>query len=206
MSHDTFERTLMNLKILGSIREQDRLCSSNNSLDVSRPSKWSCLYRFYYGESRKQNIDCVRDILTTAFMLAESYLNKETLKWRGGTGTEPHTDITHRLLIEQTVIHQRLNRLVSSLEDACKGIQNWAQTYANDVKTVHCIQTMMSNLTDNIHQIHLAKTLLMPVSVSGSGSLTGTGAGGCSDACCRPQQAPASNNRSGSGSRIELAP
>ena len=77
MSDEIFERTILNLNILGSIREQDRLYSSTNyGLDVSGPSKFSCVYRSYYGENRKQNIGDVKDILSTAFTLIESLLNK----------------------------------------------------------------------------------------------------------------------------------
>ena len=64
---ETFDKTLLNLSILGTLREQDRLYTRSPGmsgvLDVSGPSKLSFVHRCFYRESRSQNIEDVRTLL-----------------------------------------------------------------------------------------------------------------------------------------------
>ncbi len=156
MSGDTFDRTIFNLQILGKIREQDRLYSNNNGLDVSGPSKFDCVYRSYHGETRTHNILSVKDILNTAFTLIESLLNKEESYHQ----EKIHSEFLRRRQLEQMRTRQKLNRLESALGMARQGIKNWARTYDDDIKTVQSIENIVSSIDDNMVQIQISKKMI----------------------------------------------
>ncbi len=73
---DMYDRVIFQLQILGKIREQDRLYCTQYGLDVCGPTKLDFLYRSWHGETRSGNISIVKEILSTAFALIESLLNK----------------------------------------------------------------------------------------------------------------------------------
>ena len=73
---DMYDRVIFQLQILGKIREQDRLYCTQYGLDVCGPSKLDFIYRSWHGETRSGNISIVKEILSTAFALIESLLNK----------------------------------------------------------------------------------------------------------------------------------
>lgn len=180
--HDTFDRTIFNLQILGKIREQDRLYSNNNGLDVSGPSKFDCVYRSYHGETRTHNILSVKDILNTAFTLIESLLNKEESYHKENM----HSEFLRRRQLEQMRTRQKLNRLESALGMARQGIKNWARTYDDDIKTVQSIENIVSSIDDNMVQIQISKKMITKnerTSESESGDLSsvrGSGSGSTS--------------------------
>lgn len=155
MCEDTFERTILKLKILGSIREQDRLYSYHNSLDIGGPSKLSCLYRFFYGETRIQNIECVKDILATAFTLAHFFLSKN--EYLGDYAQSRTNEISLQHKIHHTESKQKLGRLYTAMKEAREGIKNLAKTYVNDIRTVQCIESIVTTIDNNLEQLDLTK-------------------------------------------------
>lgn len=147
MSDDTFDRILVRLKVLGSIREKDRIYSQSNSLDVLRPSKWDFVTRFWNGEDRRHNIDCVKDTLSTSYVLLESLLKRS-----------PAKGVAAEVTVEQAMNARKIVRLRDALEAARTGINNWKATYVDDVKTVQEIETLLASIDDELVRIQLSQS------------------------------------------------
>ncbi len=168
MTDDTYDRVVFQLQILGKIREHDRLYCTQNGLDVCGPSKLDFLYRTWYGETRTSNITNVKEILSTAFALIESLLNKAesysiaTIVDDGessnssGSGSGRYLPARHRE-IEQTKLRQRLDHLQNSLSVARTGLNSWSRTYKHDIKTVQQIENIVKSIDDYMVQIDISR-------------------------------------------------
>ena len=64
-----------NLKILSQVRQNDRVSSRRDVLDISRTSVASCR-RWWYGESRAHNISTIAAVLEVAFHNVRLYIEK----------------------------------------------------------------------------------------------------------------------------------
>lgn len=185
MNQEAFEKTLLNLNILATLRENDRLYTRTTGhtgiVDVRPPHNWAFVTRFANGESRMQNIEDVRNILGFAFIFLESLLHlkeRYTCEMKrgeeegfsssypriggecnvgGGGAVAPRPNYEAEL--RQTNI--RFNRLTEGLCSAAEGIEKWVETYRGDVQTVAQLNALVSNISDHLrnagidHQPHI---------------------------------------------------
>lgn len=127
-----YQKTLLNLQIIGNIREQDRVSSAYGHLNVPRPSKLTCLFRAFQGESRSQNVQDIEAVLSDAFSLLKIYCPTAR------TGDD-------NLENKQRVVH-----LTDALGATKIGLNNLAITYADDVLTKSKINLLILSIDDQL--------------------------------------------------------
>lgn len=112
MSDGDVERNIfVNLKIIGKIRTHERIATRGGyGMSIESNDKIQCLRRWYYGETRDHNIDCVSTLLDAAFNQLKLRLDKDDL----------NDDDT-----------RFVNRLHMEFKNTRNGLQNLATTYAS---------------------------------------------------------------------------
>ena len=140
MDFDLYSQTVKDLNILGTIHENDRLYTSQRGhIDVGTPNKFSFLYRGWYKEDRASNIEIVKRITQTAFLISNEF-------HRSLESSSNHSDIEH---VQQ---QQKLNTLISALTVARTGIFNLTETYRDDTNTCIDIRCIVKSIDDYLER------------------------------------------------------
>ena len=114
-----------NLKILSQVRQNDRVSSRRDVLDISRTSVAESCRRWWYGESRAHNISTIAAVLEGAFHNVRLYIDKK----------EPTPQD-----------RQTIDRLDRELRGARQGIANLLETYDQDSVAQAQILCMLENI------------------------------------------------------------
>ena len=129
---------LKQLQILGSICQNDKLCTQKGSIDVYRPSSYRGVQRWWSGENRLVNLQQVRFIVDrscdTATMLLE--------RLSSSTTTTPVDGAL--MFMDRAGLVQITRSLLSALDKAADGLQNLVKTYEDDYATSADIRLMVT--------------------------------------------------------------
>jgi hypothetical protein len=157
MTDKTVEQVILSLRVIGSIREKDRLYTSSGNVVVSPSFKSDFLYRgipkLYCLESREKNLQDVKNILDTAFTLIDGLIATEEVFQNTIHNEAP----SRRRVMEITKNQQTLGRLSECLDSAITGLRNWQSTYESDVTTKEGIKLFIDNIEDKLLQIRKSK-------------------------------------------------
>ena len=115
------ERVLLNLKVVGMVRQHERLSTRGNQLDVDRPSFWQGVRRWLRGDGRRLNMDVLNEVFTSAF-----------------------------LYLDTCTDHPRRLRVANELLRACVGLSNLQTTYEADIETVARLQLLVDQVRDRL--------------------------------------------------------
>ena len=127
-----------NLKILSQVRQNDRVSSRRDVLDISRTSVMESCRRWWYGESRAHNISAIAKVLEMAFHNVQLYIEK----------TEPTPQDC-----------QTINRLDRELRGARAGIANLLETYDRDSVAKAQILCMLENIDQWLQALSVHVTI-----------------------------------------------
>ena len=114
--------TLINLKLLSTVKPNDKVCTLEQEFNIHSPSNWRSVYRLYYGETRAHNLKCIEDCMNSAWTHCKNLRNQ-------GAAKQPEID-----------------RLLRSLEEAVSGLASLQETYSYDA----AIHARLAILTENI--------------------------------------------------------
>lgn len=133
---------LKQLDIIGSICQNDKLCTQKGVVDVYRPSSIRGLQRWWTGENRSVNLQQVRLIVDrscdTATMLLERLRNAR----------DATTSIDGALVfMDRAGLVQVCNSLLEALKRSVGGLQNLVETYKDDYVTSAEIRLMADQVT-----------------------------------------------------------
>lgn len=124
---------LLNLKIIGKIPENGRICRSEKgtiALEETKYFQW--VKRYFLGDNRKQAISDIHLIVNTAFdkindIIESKYFNKTNIS-------------------EYEKKHEMLNNIYIELEKCPKGLEHLKKTYNYDVTTVSSLEILISKI------------------------------------------------------------
>ena len=148
MAQDTYDRVFLALKVIASLRENERLCTKHGELYVDTSGKLQCLLRWLSGESRASNIECLSHIFNNAFAIADSALQKEEMHKQSPCAQPPRSVVVDRMANLQ-LLAQCQRELVS----AGTGLGNLVSTYREDTATVARLQLLLEKIADKLQLI-----------------------------------------------------
>jgi L-alanine-DL-glutamate epimerase-like enolase superfamily enzyme len=133
MSDDTVARLHHDLKIIGGLREGDRVRRRDGYLCLSRPSAWESVARWTRGDNRQQSVACVTNAIHDALAIVE----QAPLAQRPG-------DDRRRAMIR---------RFVVELYQALAGLRCLWCTYGDDPSLQARILVLRENTLDRLAQL-----------------------------------------------------
>ena len=119
------ERTLNNLHVLAALSHNDKLMTNEDLFDIYPPTSARSVFRMWYGESRNQNVQRVRQTVRAGINFAS-----KTLEDANALLARAEADEGMTIRIE-TVTIQHI-RMVDALHRAHRGLSNLLQTYRDD--------------------------------------------------------------------------
>lgn len=76
LSLDKTDRVIINLKVLSTLKEGERVCVRNGQFSVYSVGWGQCLTRWAYGENRWVNFDDVQGVFNEAIYLYPRHLHE----------------------------------------------------------------------------------------------------------------------------------
>ena len=128
---------LKNLKIIGSLNQHDKLCTSRGVL-IDTGNTYQSVSRWISGENRKDNVDFIESVFEGAFEVSIDILNKIQ-------------SFNHIKLLQS---EQVLGRLLVEIHTAQKGVKNLLITYNKDPVTVARLQILVDYINDQFCIVH----------------------------------------------------
>lgn len=135
--HTKFNRTVLSLKVISSIREHQRI-STQNGISISKSKILQPLWRWLSSENRTQNIDAVSGVFDQAFHLSNKLVSTRL------------NNLSAREVLNN---RQQLARLEAEIRNGRRGIVNMMSTYESDASTVAKIVFLNESITDRLKQI-----------------------------------------------------
>lgn len=137
-----FEDIILQLKILGKIQKNGRICKSPDGQGISIEERTTLLWlqRLWNGDSRTDAIDRINKIIRNASEKTKDILKRSCMF--------QHDTPQDKLDYEKSIIE--LNTLVEEYKKAQKGIQNLSETYKNDSRTEAKLSLCISRIEEEI--------------------------------------------------------
>ena len=126
--------TLLNLKMLSEIRENDKLYIDNRLLKLDHPYLLQGVYRWYHNHSRIETMEFLDSIVKHINLLFDS------VEDNGDNCNEEYDDILQKLSVE--------------ISGATKGISNLKLTYKDDVFVKSKLETVIEKLKTTLDRIN----------------------------------------------------
>lgn len=167
------ERHLSNLRVLAALSHNDKLNTQQDQFDIYSPTSMRGLMRFWYGETRAQNVQRVRQTVRAAISFASKALEdanalddaasnaylpsyRQAEDAEGGAGAMPlalatstspssATDVM-RLRIDTMALQHF--RMLDALHKASRGLSNLLQTYREDAALASQISLLIEEIRD----------------------------------------------------------
>ena len=134
VSHVNFKNILHSLKVLGSIRENEKLNTKRGKLCISSDSLAQPFQRWIRSENRYDNIEYIENLCNTCFEFCFQLLNTLATK----------SELRPR---------QMLKRLVTEMENAKDGINVLKTTYVRDKDVVMRLSLLHDFIDDRVAEI-----------------------------------------------------
>ena len=126
---DKIDNTILNLKIISKIKENDKLNSNNKIIEINQPHLLQGIKRWYLNEGRNVTIEKLNQICENTFQITDELLVNERLNNVNSainTNSNKHTTLDeNNNQIFQSFIYEMTNSLL--------GLENLKKTYSNDI-------------------------------------------------------------------------
>lgn len=114
------EDTILNLKIISNIKENDKLITTKDIIEIDNPYILQGINRWYNNENRIITIQKLNDICDNTFKITEFLIkNEKENKDKNNILKDSNNEIFQSLIIEMT--------------NSIKGIDNLKNTYSKDI-------------------------------------------------------------------------
>ena len=140
MSAEHTDNTIVNLKVLASLKSGERLSTRNNGFEICEASWFNSFNRRLQGDTRWINLDGIKLLLEDATRILNTYLSY-AFPVGSGVGAEsaypsptPETSIGF------------VRTMMTEMESAGRGLENLKETYTSDSR-------MLANLEVSLQKI-----------------------------------------------------
>lgn len=139
------DELLINLKILSKIKENGKISTKNNRIELESNSKLQWVWRIIYGDSRMKTINFLKKIINNTIDTSNNLMNSTYfhIKKIKKSITE-HEEKTHQ---EYFFI---LKEIVNELKNSIKGLVNLQQTYLKDAYITSNIDILITSINNQI--------------------------------------------------------
>jgi hypothetical protein len=134
----TYVQLLHSLKVIATIKENDRICTQKGIFVDTSHNRLQPLYRWFNSENRNHNMSTLEQIFTRSFECCE-----HLVKLRQQPADD--TDLLDK--------NQRIKRLEQEIKNAQRGLSNLIITYETDSHTVAKLVLLNERIQDRINVI-----------------------------------------------------
>jgi hypothetical protein len=136
---NAIDNTILNLKVIGDIKNGDKLSTYKNNIEIDPCCYTRCVYRTYIGDSRVKTIKKLQCVVNDILLMTNQLL-----------GFQEFNDNIINVPDNKSKI---LQDLIPDMINAKKGLSNLKLTYKDDVLTENQIEMIRKKLTDQIDKI-----------------------------------------------------
>lgn len=130
------DQNILNLKILSKIKENDKLLTNNELLEIDSPHLFQSINRWYNNENRNITIEKLNSILEDTFLITENLLNENKEE---KNLEETNTQIFQNLILE--------------MKNSLVGLENLKKTYSTDILISSQIDLLIGKLSTRIEKM-----------------------------------------------------
>ena len=127
-SLDKTDQVIINLKVVSTLSEGERLCLRNNNFSIYSPGWAQAIYRWISGETRWVNMDDLKSVINDAIRILGTYINMVQHAYTPVAGSDRHA---FAVPTPQTSIGF-VTSMARELKAATGGLHNLRKTYAGD--------------------------------------------------------------------------
>lgn len=147
-SADRTDRVIINLKVIGTLTEGQRLCVRNSMFSVYEPGWVQALYRWILSEDRWANMEDVQTEVNDALRIMAAYL----ALMQGERGSLPLPPVDTCASVVAT--------LAKELTHAVHGLQSLQRTYPSDMRMVATLAVLIDRIQAEVEKAQ--KALAVP--------------------------------------------
>lgn len=147
------DELLLDLKIIGSIKVDEKINTSQDVIDINAKSFLDALTRWLRGENRTKNISFVKLRINQTFECIEIAISEQE-RLNKMIPMSPKENREHMVMKLRN--SQFIERLRLGLDEASAGIRNIGQTYQQDSRTFAFVALLQDKILDYLKQIDLS--------------------------------------------------
>lgn len=130
------ERTFRNLKVISSLKQNDKLITESSIFEIHPPTMTRSMYRIWKSENREENLNkilaCVRE--------AKNFIEKTI------STSEQSESFQGKLFL---ITQDRLSkRMLAAVEEVVPGLTNFSVTYKDDAGILAKIDLIIEEIKD----------------------------------------------------------
>ena len=133
--------TILNLKIISKIKDNDKLISNNEIIEIDNPNLLQGLKRWYNNENRTITINKLNNICDATYKISEFLISKEKNK----NNKDNILKISNNEIF-QTLIIEMTNTIV--------GLENLKRTYSRDVLISSNLDIIIKKILNKIDKLN----------------------------------------------------
>ena len=143
---DLIDETVLNLKIISNIKENDKLITSKNIIEIDNPYILQGINRWYNNENRIINIKKLNEICENTFKITEYLItNEKEKKDKDNILKYNNNEIFQSLIIEMT--------------NSINGIENLKNTYSKEIPISSQLDSLKKKLVMKIDKVNKLLTI-----------------------------------------------
>jgi hypothetical protein len=150
----SFDELLLDLKIIASIKEYDKLIITDSHLSIDKPYMLQGVMRYLYGQCRDQAITYIEEIIQQIFDFTSGLLDvpdSVVSKAPASFILRDNEKVKFKFADDAKTIYQiMVQHLISSIA----GLQNLKITYMNDIPSTSRIQLIIEKIQNRIQKIN----------------------------------------------------
>lgn len=133
------DQLTLNLKVMGDIKNSDKLSVVNEHIEINPYSYIRCIHRTYTGDSRVKSLEKVNEVTEDVIKISDQLLKLESFSINIINLPENNCKI--------------LQDLIPDMINANKGLTNLKTTYQNDVLTENKLDMLIKKMSDQVDKI-----------------------------------------------------
>ncbi len=144
-SLDKTDRIIINLKVLSTVQEGQRLCIRGNQFSIWDAGWTQAALRWAYGEDRWVNLEDIQLLITDALRILGTYMNLVQHAY-----TVPSTQAIP--VPTPSASLGFVNSLARDLRNAIHGLENLKKTYAGDQRMIATLELLVDRVMGEIEK------------------------------------------------------
>lgn len=165
-SLDKTDRIIINLKVISTLSDGQRLCVRNNLFSIYEPGWMQALTRWLYSEDRWANMDDIQVEVNDALRIMGTYMT--LMQTTYGVNAVPTGSTPSLPVPPPETCASFVSTLAKELNNAVHGLQSLQRTYPDDKRMVATLSVLIERIQSEIEKAHRLVTRLG--SASGSGA------------------------------------
>lgn len=149
ISQEKIDNTILNLKIISKIKENDKLNSNKDIIEINQPHILQGIERWYFNESRGVTIEKLNLICEDAFQITDELLENEK--------TNNCNSVINMTNSKKINLNENNNQIFQSfiyeMTNSLLGLENLKKTYSNDILISSQLDLILKKMNTRIEKM-----------------------------------------------------